>query len=242
VSAFPPLQLFFFQQTSTKKKQIRPVMLSSSATLESRLHTQERKVEERRRALAQRKEQLSDEQRRALQAEAEAIELTKEIEGLELALAERRRVVESRLGHLNREEDGIVQLEARAQDELRAAQEKHGNAQLELDAGWRRLEEAIAAHDSHVTAEQARIRRLLAEADTRHNALREKQRQLLDRESAVASRERALDLIAATMTSLDRLALERMQSELKQREELLESHKNDFRSAQSSPIAAGRRG
>jgi hypothetical protein len=213
-------------------------MLSSSATLESRLHTQERKVEERRRAIAQRREQLADEQRRALQAEADAIDLTKELESLELALSERRRVVEARLLALNREEDSIVQLELRATEELRAAQEKHGNAQLELDAGWRRIEEALAAHDAHVTAEQARVRRQLADADARHTALREKQRQILDRESAVASRERALDLIATTMQGLDRLALERMAAELKQREELLESHRSDLRSAQGSPAAS----
>ena len=215
-------------------------MLSSSATLESRLHTQERKVAERRRAIAQRKEHLADEQRRALQAEAESIELTKEIEGLELALAERRRVIESRLANLNREEDSIAQLEAHGQDELRAAQDKHGNAQLELDAGWKRIDEAVAAHESHVAADQARMRRALAEADARHNALREKQRQILDRESAVASRERHLDLAAATIQSLDRLALERMQSEMKQREELLESHKVEIgRGSQTSPLKRG---
>ena len=215
-------------------------MLSSSATLESRLHTQERKVEERKRNVAQRKDQLADEQRRALQAEAETIELTKEIETLELNLAERRRVIESRLQNLNREEDAVNQMEMRAQEDLRNAQEKHGNAGLEIDAGWTRLNEAEKASEAHVAAEQTRLRRLIAEADNRHNALREKQRQIVDRESGVASRERGLDLIAAQMQSFDRLALERMRSELKQREELLESHRSDFKTAQSSPVAPRR--
>jgi hypothetical protein len=216
-------------------------MLSSSATLESRLHAQERKCDERKRAALKRRDDLADEQRRALQAEAETMEITKEIETLELGLKERRRQIEARLGGLNRDEEGIVLIEARAVEDLRSAEEKHQNALLEIEAGDRRIQEAIQAHEAHVTAEQARIRRMIAEAETRHTALREKQRQLLDRESAVAARERQLDLSAATVRSLDKQALERMTQELKQREELLDSHRKDSALASQSSPAALRR-
>lgn len=211
-------------------------MLSSSATLESRLHAQERKVDERKRAVVKRKDDLADEQRRALQAEAETMEVAKEIETLELALKERRRHIEGRLAALNREEEAVTLIEARAVDDMRAAEEKHQNALLEIEAGDRRIQEAIAAHEAHVTAEQARVRRQVAEAEGRHTALREKQRQILDREGALASRERQLDLSAATVRSLDKQALERMMQELKQREELLDGHRKESAlAAQNSP-------
>jgi hypothetical protein len=214
-------------------------MLSSSATLESRLHQQQRKVDDKKRSIAKKRDDLADENRRALQAEAETIELTKELEVLELQLADHRRQIEARLLHLNREEDSIVALELRANEDLRTSQEKHGNAQLELDAGWRRIDEAVQAHDSHVAAEQARIRRMLHDSEHRYTALKEKQRHIVDRETAVASRERGLDMCAATLRDFDRQALDRMQNELRSREELFESHKTDMRAAQNSPRRVG---
>lgn len=182
---------------------------------------EDRENAERERALERRLEAVAEQRTRVLQLEADVVELTKEYEVQERIVHDRRRAVDERLA---RQREDAVNSDERLRSrlgQLRADKDKYEAQLLDIESGWRRLEDAITAHDANFDAEQRRLQQAIKDGDEAIEHMRNRQRQLNDREQEVESRRRQLHYRGQKLRDMDRTAAERLQAEINEREAML---------------------
>lgn len=196
-------------------------MGAANAAESRRQQLLERAITERRASVQQRQHRVQSETQQALQLEAAVVELSKDVEVRARGVDELQRSVEERmqrLGQRERDTDGERAAEA---DRSRAEEQRRETQQLDIEAAWHRLEEAVTAADVRHAAEMTRLRKSLQQADERDAVLREKQRHLVAREHEVEARRRRLQQRADRLHGAERAAIDRMKAELAERETLL---------------------
>jgi hypothetical protein len=183
-------------------------------------------VQKLRSALRLREERVAAEQAKALEVEAEILELSKDADVKGRLVSEQQIALDDRISRVTaREAETAARSRRFAADHEKASSQNQAQ-QREVEVGWRRLEEAIVAHETAFASEQGRLRRQFVAAEDRDAIQREKERALAEQEQDVSARQRQSMFHSAQVRDIERSVMERMQSELNDREMLLQEADN----------------
>lgn len=181
----------------------------------------EQEAQKRRTALARRKAQVDDDAAMALQVEASLIELSQENDLLEKQLQRTELALDAKREHTQHRRAELETLHYSNENGMRDLQKQQEEQHARLEDGWRQLEEDTRGKRAFVAAENARLQKILEELGAREAMLRERQRLAAEKEFDLVAQQRKVALRKDAVDSLAKVALERLQSELNDRENML---------------------
>lgn len=186
-----------------------------------RLQQLQHALGQRQHILADATARLEEKRQTVLQVEASLVELQQENELTERGLDEREaRSMETskRISELERR---TTEEQQQQQEQLRTIREEHERRHMELETQWRVLEEMIEKASQNASLEEQRLKRREAQLDEKDTKVRDRQQELNAAEQLLLQRRRKTATRKQTCGAISRAALERMCSELKEREALL---------------------
>ena len=198
--------------------------MTSVAMVESerkRLNEIEVDIARRQAAVQQRRERIRDDAAMVLQAEASLVQLQQENDSTDRLLNTKEIQLEERQLALERKEQELIGTEYKIEDDVRESSEYHNTLTFDLEEKRRALEEASRIAEDQHNMEMARLRKLQRELDDRDAMVRERHREVTEKEQGLFSRERRIETRKLLLRDLSKNALERLVAELKEREALM---------------------
>lgn len=198
-----------------------PMSVAMVDSERKRLNEIELDIARRQAVVQQKRERLRDDAAAVLQAEASLVQLQQENDSTERLLNTKEIQLEERQLALERKEQELIGCEYKVQDDIRESSDSHTALTFELEEKRRALEEAVRiAEDQHAT-EMGRLRKLQRELDDRDALVRDRHRDVTEKEQALFSKERRIATRKLILHDLEENALDRLIAELKEREALI---------------------